>query len=336
MERITGAHGRAMTLAAFYTAGGVLTVLLALGAPSGTVRTAVGAIAAAALVAGAAVALTGRRLGALVCHALVVAGTALISGVVWQLTGADGGLAMTAAVMYVFPVVYAAGFFSRAATLAHLGVVGVGLTAALAASAAAPHAYLQVPVVMGAVAVTGAVARRLVERIRELAEQDPLTGAANRLVLPTALTGATHRSPDAPGGSVIAFDLDHFKQLNDTRGHAAGDDLLREVARQWRAHIRAADTLVRLGGDEFVVVLPDCDAQRAELVARQATAATADTVTSSVGIACRLRGEPVERTVARADRALYRAKALGGGAIVVDDEIVIDDETAELPTPQAN
>src|SRR4051812_38977728 len=99
------------------------------------------------------------------------------------------------------------------------------------------------------------------EQLAVLAYTDPLTGLANRARFATRLAEATNDDP-----VLLLIDLDGFKAINDTLGHAAGDDLLAEVAERLRGCCREADTLARLGGDEFAVVLPRCDlAPAAEL-----------------------------------------------------------------------
>ncbi|MGZ5178404.1 MAG: GGDEF domain-containing protein, partial [Burkholderiales bacterium] len=120
------------------------------------------------------------------------------------------------------------------------------------------------------------------------------------------------------------IDIDNFKRVNDTLGHAAGDEALRLLARAAAAHTRAADVIARLGGDEFVLLLPETTAQQALPIADRIMASVAATpigdaadalaVTLSIGIA-ELRRKPmddrVEQVVQRADRALYQAKADG-------------------------
>jgi diguanylate cyclase (GGDEF)-like protein len=132
--------------------------------------------------------------------------------------------------------------------------------------------------------------------------------------------------------SVVMFDLDKFKQINDSYGHAAGDEVLRCVASTVRATVRDSDLSARLGGEEFAVVLPDADLQDARLVAeRLRTQLRARTipaigcsVTASFGIA-ELQPDDVtaENLLHRADQAMYRAKALGRDQI--------SDRPADLP-----
>jgi two-component system, cell cycle response regulator len=111
--------------------------------------------------------------------------------------------------------------------------------------------------------------------------------------------------------SVAIVDVDHFKAINDTRGHAEGDQVLVAVARALREHLRAEDQLGRLGGEEFLVVLPDTDPEAAVAAAEKLRASVAETgVTVSIGWAA-WEGESPEELVRRADDALYAAKAAG-------------------------
>ena len=105
-------------------------------------------------------------------------------------------------------------------------------------------------------------ARKLEEvRMRRMAHEDALTGLPNRVLLGDRLRQAIRTaSRDGHKVALIYFDLDKFKPVNDTHGHAAGDRLLQLVARRLRAGLREADTLARVGGDEFVVLLPRCEA----------------------------------------------------------------------------
>jgi len=152
---------------------------------------------------------------------------------------------------------------------------------------------------------------------------DPLTGLPNRATLHDRLTHALARGQRNSGTLALLFcDLDEFKQVNDSLGHAAGDELLRIVAGRLARAVRPADTIGRLGGDEFLVLCEDlpypteaiqiAERLQAALRPRLTVAGTDLTVTASIGIAFapRTRVEPDE-LLHNADLAMYRAKARG-------------------------
>jgi diguanylate cyclase (GGDEF)-like protein len=141
-------------------------------------------------------------------------------------------------------------------------------------------------------------------QLRELARVDALTGLLNRRAWATELPLALERSRrNAASLSVAMLDLDFFKRFNDEYGHPAGDRLLKGVATAWRDKIRTADVLARYGGEEFIMVLPDADAEAAEIIERLRPVTPAGQ-TFSAGIATWSSDE----LVSRADAALYKAK----------------------------
>lgn len=165
--------------------------------------------------------------------------------------------------------------------------------------------------------------KSLNERLEHLASVDALTNALNRRKFIETADAEFQRSRRY--GRTLSFlvmDIDHFKSVNDSYGHATGDETLRSVARACRSVLRDADILGRIGGEEFAVVLPETDARAAHLAAerlRRAVAATtlATTegnlsVTVSVGIAQAAPShESAEAVIADADSALYQAKRTG-------------------------
>jgi two-component system cell cycle response regulator len=166
----------------------------------------------------------------------------------------------------------------------------------------------------------------------ELALTDPLTGLFNRRYMETHIGTLVERSA-ARGKSlsVLMLDIDYFKSINDTFGHDAGDDVLREFAERVKSSIRGIDLACRLGGEEFVVVMPDTDLGVATLVAERIRRRIAEErfpigrngktieVTISVGIACRLGAQDnAPQMLKRADEALYRAKRDGRNRVVAD------------------
>ena len=159
----------------------------------------------------------------------------------------------------------------------------------------------------------------------EQATHDPLTGLPNRALLVDRLDQALlHARRSGWCTAVFFVDLDRFKQINDSAGHAAGDEVLRRVARRLVDAVRPMDTVCRLGGDEFVVLTPEIEHRaRADDIARRLVAdicrplgpgETGAPVTASVGVSVALRGTgTAEVLLGEADAAMYRAKSFGGG-----------------------
>jgi diguanylate cyclase (GGDEF)-like protein len=144
--------------------------------------------------------------------------------------------------------------------------------------------------------------------LSEKAHTDSLTGLPNRRAWEARLADALR---DGSSFTVAMLDFDHFKQYNDTHGHAAGDRLLKETAAMWREHVRAGDLLARLGGEEFGVLLFDCQPNRAREVIERLREAVYHDRTCSAGFAVHHPGERAEQVMARADAALYEAKESG-------------------------
>ncbi len=173
--------------------------------------------------------------------------------------------------------------------------------------------------------------RNMEEALRDMASRDPLTGIYNRrsfMELARQQLARAHRFHEPL--AVFVLDVDHFKKINDTYGHATGDDALRMVAAGCQAILREYDILGRLGGEEFVVVLPGATADETRVVAERVRRYLArmpipgpDTrfhLTSSIGIAG-LEGatDTLEKAIHRADLALYRAKHEGRNRVVVHE-----------------
>lgn len=162
--------------------------------------------------------------------------------------------------------------------------------------------------------------------IQRLAYYDTLTGLPNRLLLQDRLRQGIKRAERNRQLLALLFlDLDHFKVINDTLGHAAGDQLLRQVATRLNSHVRAYDTVARMGGDEFVLVLNQVtDTGKVSIVAKNIIEALSPPfevsgqevfVTTSIGIAMYpTDGTDGERLLKNADTAMYRAKERGRNA----------------------
>lgn len=114
------------------------------------------------------------------------------------------------------------------------------------------------------------LARRVAAELNHQATHDPLTGLANRRELERRISHSLNTSREGGSGHALLYlDLDQFKVVNDTAGHLAGDELLRQLSVLLKQHLREADTLARLGGDEFGVLLENCDPGHAEMVAEK-------------------------------------------------------------------
>jgi two-component system cell cycle response regulator len=155
---------------------------------------------------------------------------------------------------------------------------------------------------------------------------DSLTGLGNRRRLEQSLATEINRA-QRTGGSLCAFmaDLDHFKRINDTFGHEAGDKVLAAFGELLRGETRATEILARAGGEEFVVLMPQTDLARGLATAERIRAAIAaeridplpDGITASFGVAELAAGEQGDAFMRRVDKALYEAKHAGRNCVVV-------------------
>lgn len=179
---------------------------------------------------------------------------------------------------------------------------------------------------------------RLMETLRFLSERDPLTQLLNRRTVEDI---AVERIRDADANNhplgVLVVDLDHFKRVNDTYGHATGDLLLKSTAEQMRKTLRTTDVVARFGGEEFLVILDlSSERQAVEIAERlrlgiammEVEHETPLTITASIGLCVRMPGTTTDwnEIVATADRRLYCAKAQGRNRICSQDS----DDTASL------
>ena len=166
--------------------------------------------------------------------------------------------------------------------------------------------------------------QRALDQLEQAASTDRLTGAWNRrrfeeAVLPEIALAHRRRDPLA----LLMFDLDHFKRVNDTYGHGAGDTVLAGTAQTVRQHLRASDSLVRWGGEEFLVMAPATRLDGALGLAEKLRASVAAIdfpgvghVTMSLGVSEYALGEKLEEWIDRTDQALYRAKAEGRNRVI--------------------
>lgn len=170
--------------------------------------------------------------------------------------------------------------------------------------------------------------RQQLRRYRFQATVDGLTELFNRHWLDLMLPRQVERSRRSHEPlCLVMLDIDHFKQVNDEFGHPVGDEVIRQVARGLRGHVRALDLPARYGGEEFVLICPDTTADAARALAERLRRAIADnpvsagphrlSITVSCGIAELQGGESAESLVRRTDDALYRAKRSGRNRVSV-------------------
>lgn len=183
--------------------------------------------------------------------------------------------------------------------------------------------------------------KRVEAELRRMATTDPLTGLWNRRRFLELAEGELSRLRRyARPVSVLMLDIDHFKSINDTHGHAAGDEALCRLADLCRAALRDTDHLGRLGGEEFAIVLPETGlieavevAERLRLSLGAMPVPVGDAtlrMTVSIGVAaCRDGDTTIDRALGRADRALYAAKGGGRNRVVADVREPLDAERAE-------
>jgi two-component system cell cycle response regulator len=180
--------------------------------------------------------------------------------------------------------------------------------------------------------------KRLQDRLQQnyqrglsLALTDPLTSLYVRRYGEAHLGELMERiNQNVTSAAVLLFDVDHFKRVNDTHGHDAGDDVLRELAARTIKSVRSVDLAVRWGGEEFLVVMPETDLANAAAVAERLRATVAKdpftvrstgeklAVTISVGVAAAISGgDHCNRLLKRADDALYSAKSAGRNRVII-------------------
>lgn len=164
---------------------------------------------------------------------------------------------------------------------------------------------------------------RVQDQLALIAATDMLTGLHNRHAFFDRTRQAQARDT---GGVLFAIDADHFKQINDTYGHAAGDICLRAIADRLRCELRKGDIVGRVGGEEFAAYLPDAPMEVAERIGARLVSAieveleqakTSVTVTLSIGAAAIDPSRRVDEVLLLADKALYHAKALGRARMVI-------------------
>jgi diguanylate cyclase (GGDEF)-like protein len=257
----------------------------------------------------------GERLPRWTVHLLPAAGTVMVSfGLLFngeRLGGAAGGDEM----YYLWVTLYAAYYLGRWATAAHVVFIAVAYTAALVVIDPGPIGPSRWLTTIGLAIGSAVVVRLLSERIdllvaelRLAASTDPLTGLLNRRAMGQRLGHELARARrTGEAFATLLIDVDRFKEINDQRGHAAGDTALVALAGVLTRELREVDTLARIGGDEFAVLLPATGVAGAQATAERLRERAG--VSISIGAAVYgidgLTGEELARA---ADAALYAAK----------------------------
>jgi diguanylate cyclase (GGDEF)-like protein len=316
-------------LALFLAIGGAYLTVLALVIPGfagrGAVLVAVVAIGVLIMAGGAAAWRWAPRVPALALSVVPPLSIALLGAINLMTRDSSTGSQL----FLLWPVLYAACFLGRRHTALAVGatiVVEAIVMGTLVPSTQAVTDTLGMAVTFTMVAVAILLFRRRLETALDAmsvqAREDPLTGLPNRRAFDEYLARsvALSQRTGAPL-ALVALDIDRFKGINDTRGHAAGDRALRDVGEALRGSARGADLVARMGGDEFAMLLPGCSASDAARIAskmagevRLRSAAIGRDVTVSVGIAALPdMATTGEQLLSAADLALYAAKREGPG-----------------------
>ncbi|WP_194907184.1 GGDEF domain-containing protein [Quadrisphaera sp. INWT6] len=297
-------------LALVYALGGLLCLVSArwpLTAQSPVALMA--ALGGTGLVVAVAVLLVGRRWPVGVVHVGFVVLSALVALAAAASVTAVGVVGLGP--MLIAGCLYAAQSFSAAAARAY-GVCLLAMATAGAVLSTADGLVLPWVVVLVTAVVVLEVHGRMVRTLRDTAALDPLTGVANRRAwLAAAERDLAQARRSGRPYTVVVIDLDGFKAVNDSRGHAAGDALLRELSASWSRQLRRGDLLGRLGGDEFVLSLPGTSEVQAGALVERLREVHA--MAWSAGMASSDGSARIEVLLARADGRLYAQKRAGAG-----------------------
>ncbi len=326
----------AFSAAAIYAGAAFVGLVEALipGGDSG--NTLLGLIALAATLA---LLVIGPRLPRPALALLGPAGVVLIGVALSETTAYGDG-----AVLYMWPVLYTALFFGLRGTIAivaWIAVVHAVVLLTLPAGHGNVDRWIDVVTVASVVAVVMRVLvlrnERLVERLATEARVDPLTGLLNRRGFDERIRAEVARAVrEHTSLALVAFDLDHFKDVNDEHGHEVGDRVLAWTGTLLTEQIRGIDIAARIGGEEFVVALPRTDLAAACRLAERVRQAFGDdgagrgrarfgiadelTLSISGGVAATVAPVDVHALLEEADQALYAAKRTGRDRIVTTDD----------------
>ncbi|SDE70355.1 diguanylate cyclase (GGDEF) domain-containing protein [Blastococcus fimeti] len=302
----------AETIATLFAFGGLAGICLALGAGSNENRGILLALCTTALLSAVVAGVWGRHWPRRAFHLPVVAATALIAIAV--VLCPDPVTAIAAATLIAFVVLDAHFFFAGPQAVAHLVLALGSVDAALLTQDVTLGTVLGLDLLLIGL---GRVAHTLVMRASD-ASRDPLTGLSNRRGFDNALSECmAEAARTGEPLSAALLDLDHFKAINDTAGHEAGDRMLCRVADAWKAELPYGAELARHGGDEFSLILPRMTGDEALALVRRVCALHPD-IPLSCGVAVHHPGETASQLMRRADRALYEAKAAGRGRAELD------------------
>ena len=292
-------------LALIYGVGGLMCLFAAAFPISKTAPTTLATVIGIILLIGSALLLRfGPRLPLRGLQAAAIAGTLINTVLVANCTTNYGAALNSFA--YLWIGIYAGQFFEQRAARFQAATVVVASGVALWLSGL-PGMFTAWALVAGSSVLATEALARLNSRLREQLVTDALTGLLNR----SGFVAAAERMRSVADRaelpiSIALIDLDQFKQVNDQQGHAAGDELLIELGRDWRAELRGSEVLARFGGDEFALALVGTGRHGAEdALHRLRRASPADW---SVGVVEWSPGESLDRAMARADEELYRAK----------------------------
>jgi diguanylate cyclase (GGDEF)-like protein len=332
----------ARTLAYLLGAGAVMTILSivvqsSVSAPDVGIAAPIAAVAVTALtlavglrIRGAGVLLRGWRF-----QLLLAGATTLVTAAVWV-----DGPSSRYATFYILIALYAAYFFTRLQTTVQVVFASSSYAAAELVRNPSPADAARWLITVGVLGVATVLVFALkgrlegvIGRLEAAARTDVLTGLLNRRgfeeTFETELERAKRSGREL---SLIVGDLDHFKALNDLRGHGAGDDALEAVAAVMSAARRRIDSAARIGGEEFAVLVPESDEHEAYMLAerlrqavRSAFAGDGPALTISFGVAVYPRhGRTAESLFLAADQALYAAKELGRDRTVIHNPEIAD------------
>ena len=205
--------------------------------------------------------------------------------------------------------------------------------------------FLRLLYILADIYALGIKNAQLFSHVQQMARHDGLTGLLNHASFRDELDRLLTQATDAQPVAVIMSDIDHFKQVNDTRGHRAGDEVLRQFGSLWKAALPDRAIAARYGGEEFIVAIPDCDlttaadlaAELRELIASFGVDFEGQTIyiTSSLGVmASRSGNETAACLIDRADQSLYAAKHGGRNRVVLWTELESAPHAGQSVSPE--